>query len=174
MISIICRSRDRNVFSLSTYRHRVRRLLEFIQNADAELSILIVDDDEMRGLNALYRQKDKTTDVLSFPQVDVGVPIEGANQPRVLGDIVLSSPMVAKQAAAGCLPRLSDALGSRALSWTALDEATFLTIHGLLHLMGYDHLNQQDASEMETEEARILSALLVRSVKTRVAGTGAP
>ena len=167
MISIVCRSADRNAFSLSTYRYRVRRLLEIVRNAEAELSILIVDDDEMRALNAQYRQKDRTTDVLSFPQMDIGAPFKDAVQPLILGDIVLSMPVVVQQASRGCLPRLRRTLGTRSLTWSALDEATFLTVHGLLHLVGYDHINEQDASEMETAEAEILAELLVRGFRTR-------
>ena len=171
MISIVCRSADRKAFSLSAYRYRVRRLLEIVQNGDAELSILIVDDAEMRELNAQYRQKDQTTDVLSFPQMDIVASFKDARQPLILGDIVLSMPVVVHQSARGCLPRLRQTLGSRSLTWTALDEATFLTVHGLLHLMGHDHKNENDALEMEAEEAQILAALLVRGFRMTVPGS---
>ena len=164
MISIVCRSVTRGCFSLSSYRWRVKRLLKVLGIDQCELSILLVDDDEIRALNSTYRQKDASTDVLSFPQLSSVCMASLRDSPAVLGDIVLSLPTVARQAQNGCLPRLRAALGDRGDRWSNLDEATFLTVHGLLHLLGYDHMDESEADEMENVEAYIVSAMLCRNV----------
>jgi rRNA maturation RNase YbeY len=94
------------------------RLLEL----DAELSVLLVDDAEMRRLNAGYRGVDKPTDVLAFALR------EGAGSPlhsELLGDVVISLDTAARQAASRGVP--------------VADEVRLLLTHGLLHLVGYDH-----------------------------------
>ena len=164
MISIVCRSVKRDCFPLSSYRWRVKRLLKLLGIEQCELSILLVDDTEIHALNLTYREKDSSTDVLSFPQLSSVCMTSLRERPAVLGDIVLSLPTLERQAQKGCLPRLQDRLGDRSHCWSNLDEATFLTIHGLLHLLGYDHMDEFDADEMEDVEARILSAVLRRNV----------
>ena len=162
MISIVCRSVNRASFPLSSYRSRITRLLNLLEMQNCELSILLVDDDDIQALNLSYRQKDSATDVLSFPQLQ-SVCMESLWQsPALLGDIVLSVPTVERQAQKGCLPRLTLSLGSRDRSWSTLDEATFLTIHGLLPLLGYDHTTEEDAEDMERVEGQILRSLLCR------------
>jgi probable rRNA maturation factor len=66
--------------------------------------------------------------------------------------------------AEGCLPRLWSALGDtgRAPRWDRLDELSFLLLHGVLHLLGHDHIEAEDAARMEAEEARLLPFLLNR------------
>ena len=108
----------------------------------SELSILLTDDVEIRELNRDFRQKDRPTDVLSFGQQPVGgvVDASDASSVRVLGDIVLSVETLERQARTGCLDRLKEAIGARSDRWKRLfDEATFLSLHGILHLIGYDH-----------------------------------
>lgn len=102
----------------------------------AELSIMLTDDAGIRELNRRYRAKDKPTDVLSFPMND-GV---------VLGDIVISLPRAAAQAGEfGC---------------TEAEELARLLVHGLLHLIGYEHVNGGwQARKMREKEAEVLAAL---------------
>jgi probable rRNA maturation factor len=130
--------------------------LKTLDHADAELSILLTDDAEVQSLNRQYRGKDKATDVLSFPQAASGLVLPGValDLDPSLGDIVLSLDAVQRQADLGCLSRMEVVLGARARAWSALDEAIFLTLHGILHLLGYDHESPEDADEMESLEAR--------------------
>lgn len=107
---------------------------------DCELSIRIVDTDESQQLNRDYRGKDKPTNVLSFP-FESPVPL----QPKLLGDLVICAPVVASEAAQQGKPESQH--------WA------HLTVHGCLHLLGYDHINDDDASQMEAKEINILRQL---------------
>lgn len=107
------------------------------------MSVLFVGDGAMRSLNRRYRRKDRTTDVLSFPFR------EGAYagvQPDILGDIVISVPVSERQA------RQYGETNQRALDR--------LLVHGLLHLLGYDHeRGAAEARRMEARERVLLEAL---------------
>lgn len=145
------------LFHTSTYRRRVHRILEVLNQEGRELSVLLTGDEEITSLNHQYRGKNKTTDVLSFPQSVSGFVLPGVElelDPS-LGDIVLSLDAVQRQADLGCLARIKVVLGQRASAWSVLDEATFLTLHGILHLLGYDHESPEDAKEMESLEAQL-------------------
>jgi len=109
----------------------------------AELSILITDDTTIHGLNRQWRGKDRPTDVLSFPQDAEGQP-EGAV--RLLGDVVISADTAARQAEE---------------SGESLEQAvTRLLIHGVLHLLGHDHVHGgHQARKMKQEEARVMAAV---------------
>jgi probable rRNA maturation factor len=114
-----------------------------VKPEDFDTAILFADDESVKVLNAQWRGKDSATNVLSFPAPEgVRVP-EGEAIP--LGDIVLASGVVAREAAeqAKTLP----------------DHATHLIIHGLLHLLGYDHESEEEATEMEGLETDILKGL---------------
>ena len=106
----------------------------------AELTIRIVDTAEGRELNRRWRDRDYATNVLSFPA-------EGLADiaPDLLGDIVLCAPLVAAEAAAQGK--------SAAAHWT------HLTVHGVLHLLGFDHQDEQSAAAMEEHERAILASL---------------
>ena len=105
-----------------------------------ELSIRLVDADEGRALNRDYRGKDYATNVLSF---EADLP-PGMKLP-LIGDIVICAPVVTREAAEqGKPPR---------------DHWAHLTVHGVLHLLGYDHLVEAEAEAMEALETRILSGL---------------
>ncbi|HET7932299.1 MAG TPA: rRNA maturation RNase YbeY [Rhodanobacteraceae bacterium] len=106
----------------------------------AELSIRIVGAREGRALNRQYRGKDYATNVLSFP---VELP-RGIVSP-LLGDLVIAAPVVAREA--------------REQGKTPRDHYAHLTVHGTLHLLGYDHQNDADAERMEALETRILASL---------------
>jgi probable rRNA maturation factor len=107
-----------------------------------EVSVLFTDDEAVRVLNRDWRGKDKATNVLSFPADPVpGLPEEA--QP--LGDLALAWETVAAEASVREVP--------------PLDHAAHLIVHGLLHLLGYDHRDGAEAREMEALEARAMAAL---------------
>ncbi|MCD8568155.1 MAG: rRNA maturation RNase YbeY [Geovibrio sp.] len=115
----------------------LRRLFE-----DAEISVLITDDAEIRSLNAAYRQKDYATDVLSFPMVEY--PLDDGG---MLGDIVISIDTAKKQAQENEIELAR--------------EFAFLYIHGLLHLLGFDHeTSEEDEKEMFDMQEEILRKLI--------------
>ena len=106
-----------------------------------DVSIRVVTADEMRNLNRDDRGKDKATNVLSFPAGAVtGLPEE---VPQLLGDIVVCAAVVADEA---------EAQGK-----AVQDHWAHMLVHGTLHLLGYDHLEDADAQKMESLEARILA-----------------
>ena len=105
-----------------------------------ELTIRRVGNDESQSLNYQYRGKDKPTNVLSFPfEIPVGVPLQ------LLGDLVICIPVVAAEA---------EEQGK-----TAEAHWAHMVIHGCLHLLGYDHINDEEAEEMEGLERLILAEL---------------
>jgi len=117
-------------------------------NPLAELSILLVDIEYMTELNHRWMGGDGPTDVLAFPMdessVDHGPSETSGNEPALLGDIVLCPEVAAKQAAAA--------------GHGADDELHLLTVHGVLHLLGYDHAEPEDEREMFTLQARLLGS----------------
>lgn len=106
----------------------------------AELSILLTDDEEQRALNRQWRGKDSSTNVLSFPQIEPFGPVLG-----LLGDISLARETLEREAAA------------QGVSFS--DHFAHLVVHGFLHILGYDHLTEAEAGEMEALETRILAVL---------------
>ncbi len=115
---------------------------ENVHPSEVEVSIVFVDDSQIAELNREYRGLDSPTDVLSFPMDDPGIP---GDEPVPLGDIVISLETVEREA--------SDSRGF--LNYLAL-----LVVHGLLHLLGYDHETDEDAEVMEGLEAQVLAGLL--------------
>ena len=106
----------------------------------AEVTVRIVDEDESQQLNFDYREKDKPTNVLSFPfQCPPGIELP------LLGDLVICAGVVAQEAKEQNKPL--DA------HWA------HMVVHGSLHLLGFDHINDDDALEMEAEEIQILAEL---------------
>jgi probable rRNA maturation factor len=117
-----------------------------------ELSIVLVDDQEIRRLNREYRGIDRSTDVLSFAQQEQGdssEPIlfyaEDESFPRILGDVILSVETTQKQAEEYGTPFEK--------------ELYFLLTHGILHLLGYDHHTDHDARKMKGLEQEVLKHL---------------
>ncbi|MGN6584204.1 MAG: rRNA maturation RNase YbeY [Rhizobiaceae bacterium] len=109
-----------------------------------ELSLVFTDDAHIRELNATWRGKEKPTNVLSFPLMDTepGLPL-----PPMLGDIVLAFETVEREAGAENKP---------------FDHhLAHLIVHGLLHLLGYDHEEEVEAERMEETERRILAELAI-------------
>jgi rRNA maturation RNase YbeY len=122
---------------------RAAAALRVLRLAGAELSLVLVNDTEMRALNGRYRERRHATDVLSFPMHGRRAPTAG---PWLLGDVVISVDTARRQAAVeGC--RLIDA-------------AERLLIHGLLHLLGYDHeISEREARRMARRERFVARAL---------------
>jgi len=114
--------------------------------ATAEVSVKFTDDCEVRALNASWRSKDKPTNVLSFPMLDAGAPLSAVRGDTLLGDIVLGHGTCAEEAAEKRIP--------------LADHARHLVVHGMLHLLGYDHeRGDAEAEAMEELERRALAAL---------------
>jgi len=112
-----------------------------------ELSVRLTGDEQVRALNAEWRQKDKSTNVLSFPLAEPE-ELEDASGPGpelMLGDIVLARGVCAAEA------------DEKAIS--VEDHASHLLVHGTLHLLGYDHHDDGDAADMEAREVRALARL---------------
>jgi probable rRNA maturation factor len=110
---------------------------------DGAVTLLFTTDDEMQALNKQWRGKDKATNVLSFPAPG-GMPVPAGETPP-LGDIALGFQTVAREAAeqGKSLPH----------------HTSHLIVHGMLHLLGYDHEEDGEAEEMENEEREILARL---------------
>ena len=127
-------------------------LTPFASLADAaplvEIAIRLTDDDEVHDLNRDFRGKDKPTNVLSFPQVQPDL-LEGLSNSDdgeiLLGDIVLARETCAREAA------------EKGVSLA--DHATHLIVHGTLHLVGYDHMDDASAAAMEALEVKALASL---------------
>ena len=109
--------------------------------AAAEISVVCTDDAHIRALNSRFRGKDKPTNVLSFPASGTG---KGRFGP-LLGDVVLALETIENEA--------------KTLGLTFEAHLTHLIVHGFLHLLGYDHLNESDAATMEGLERHALADL---------------
>jgi probable rRNA maturation factor len=121
-------------------------ILKALERSQAELSVALVGDKEMRPLNSRYRKKNKTTDVLSFP----ADPSISANV-GLLGDVIISVDQARRQA--------------RDRKTSLKKEIVTLLIHGILHLLGYDHeRSQRQAKIMATLEQELFSHLCERGL----------
>ena len=117
-------------------------MLEALGMPDAELSILLCDDETIRRLNRRYRKRNKPTDVLAFAMSEGPGP---SPHPGLLGDVVISVPTATRQAGEYDRP--------------IIQEVTFLLAHGLLHLLGYDHATRQEEREMSARTEEMLAAV---------------
>ncbi|WP_050928203.1 rRNA maturation RNase YbeY [Aestuariivita boseongensis] len=119
-----------------------------------ELTVLACDDSRIAVLNAEFRDKPTPTNVLSWPSEDLAPEIEGdtpmSPSPDITGEIALGDIAIAYDT---CAREAAEA------GKTLRDHATHLIIHGLLHLLGYDHIRDGDATLMEETEVRILGTL---------------
>lgn len=110
----------------------------------AEISIVLADDVRVQRLNRDFRNQDRPTNVLSFPMDQGGGPWDPA-APVMLGDVVLAFNTVAREA--------------REQSKSPLEHTLHLVVHGVLHLIGYDHGTQAEARKMERLERKVLADL---------------
>jgi probable rRNA maturation factor len=118
-------------------RHKVIRAIRHALDADAEMTVRIVGEDEGRELNKSYRGKDYATNVLTF---------DYATEPMVMADLVLCAPVVAREA--------------KEQGKTLAAHYAHLLVHGALHAQGWDHeTSDADAEEMEAREVEILAGL---------------
>lgn len=106
-------------------------------DASSTLTVLLTDDAQLRNLNKQFRRKDKPTNVLSFP-----ASVLDSDR---LGDVAIAYGVTAREARAGAK--------------SFLDHAAHLTVHGVLHLLGYDHETPREANVMEPLETEILAGL---------------
>ena len=128
----------------------VRRAIETVGRLygaeDADVSVTLTDDAHIHELNRIYRAVDRPTDVLSFALTESEEPeIVGAQGHDVHGDLVISLEHVAAQA--------------EEYGHSPLRELSFLTVHGMLHLLGYDHMEEAERQEMEEEQRHVMEEL---------------
>ncbi|MBO6556448.1 MAG: rRNA maturation RNase YbeY [Pseudomonadales bacterium] len=117
----------------------VELVLNSLERPNSELSLRLVSEKEIVELNNTYRSKEGATNVLSFP---ADIQIE---QVDILGDVVICPSVVAKEA--------------NDFGKTYADRFRHMLVHGVLHLLGYDHMEDQERERMETLEIRLLSQL---------------
>ncbi len=115
----------------------------------AEISLVLADDDFIAGLNKQYRGKLGATNVLSFPAQDFHAPTDAAALAQYPGPLLLGDIVLAHQTMAG---------EAQAQHKSLAHHARHLVTHGLLHLIGHDHLQPAAAQEMEALERKILAA----------------
>ena len=117
---------------------------EGVRADEAEISVTFVTDEEIRELNAQFRGIDRATDVLSFPQFEdvQDIPDEG---PAVLGDVVISLERARAQA--------------EEFGHSEKRETIYLFVHSILHLLGYDHMEEDEKKEMRAAEAKTMEKL---------------
>ncbi|MFZ3588195.1 rRNA maturation RNase YbeY [Bacillus sp. DJP31] len=129
---------------------RIEDLLQFAANVEdvkegAELAVTFVTNERIQEINREYRDKDQATDVISFAMEELGegeIKILGDHIPKHLGDIIISVQKATEQ--------------SEEYGHSFLRELGFLSVHGFLHLLGYDHLNEEDEKKMFTLQTKIL------------------
>ncbi len=137
-------SEVQNIPCLTQFQHWVDTVLNHVSHNAFELTIRLVDSQESQQLNYQYRQQDKPTNVLSFPfEIPDGIEL------NLLGDLVICTQVVAQEAK----------VQNKAL----FDHWAHMVIHGCLHLLGYDHINDNDAVEMEALEIKILAELAINN-----------
>lgn len=127
-------------------RKLAERMLRHLGLEASELSILLCDDASIKSLNAEHREKDKPTDVLSFPQAEFvrpEVPRKGHDL-TLLGDVVISLDTAERQAKGRKRP--------------LEEEVRFLLAHGILHLYGYDHATQEEKKLMTKKTRQLVQA----------------
>lgn len=130
-----------------------------VGDAPIELSLVLADDELVHRLNRQYRGIDRPTNVLSFSTLSDGIEMP-ADRPVMLGDVVLARETVAAEAATQ----------GKAVA----DHFSHLVVHGVLHLLGYDHEHADDAEVMETLEVSVLAALGIGNPYSMEVDTGAP
>lgn len=119
------------------------------QRRDAEVLVRLVDDAESAELNETYRQKDGSTNVLSFPfERPEGLPADALTE-DILGDLVICAPVVEKEANEQGKP--------------AYTHWAHMVVHGCLHLQGFDHIKESERETMEALEIKLLSTININN-----------
>ena len=150
-VKVIITDRQKKVRIPTGLRMLIRRaciavLREEKFEGDSEVSVSFVDNEEIRKLNKEFRNIDSATDVLSFPLGENGVydvnPDTGA---KLLGDVVISMERAQKQA--------------MEYGHSFEREVCYLTVHSMLHLLGYDHMEPQEKAEMRAKEETVIARI---------------
>lgn len=141
---------DQTQYSINGFEVQIESAFQILLTLEdireqVEVGMTFVDDVAIQSLNREYRGKDVPTDVLSFPQDDDDGFFVPEGVPRILGDIVISLPRAAEQA------------GDYGHSMER--EVVYLAVHGLLHLLGYDHEDSQDQSIMRQREEEVMARI---------------
>ena len=113
--------------------------------SDAEISVSFVTQEQIRALNRDYRNIDSVTDVLSFPLNENGYDINPQNGCAMLGDVIICVTRAKQQACE--------------LKHSLLHEITFLTVHSVLHLLGFDHIKNEDAQIMIPKQVKAMDLI---------------
>ncbi|MBT3277415.1 MULTISPECIES: rRNA maturation RNase YbeY [Candidatus Thioglobus] len=139
---VIQNSIDVNSINEAEFSNTLQSVLDELNVSDSELLVRFVDRIEIQQLNKTYRHQDKATNVLSFPS-DLPIEIEEA----ILGDVVICVAVVTEEA--------------QAQGKTFENHLLHMAIHGTLHLLGFDHIEESDAEKMETLEVKILEKMQI-------------
>ena len=140
---------DEDNYTSQGEQQEISRLLNFafekLESAsNAEISVSFVDSETIREINHQYRDKNAVTDVISFAMEDDELNLIHEDAPRTLGDIIISTERAEEQA------------GDYGHSYRR--ELLFLSLHGFLHLLGYDHMKEAEEKEMNRTQDEILEA----------------
>lgn len=128
----------------------IEKLLNFAAEKEnvedgSEVSVTFVSNERIHEINREYRDKDAPTDVISFAMEELGegeIELKGEELPRVLGDIIISIQKAEEQA--------------QEYGHSFIRELGFLSVHGFLHLLGYDHMEKEEEEKMFTRQKEIL------------------
>lgn len=154
-VDIQCFYADVTVPSDQQFQQWASTVIEFLHEGNCldknktaqqqfEVSILVVDKTEIQLLNNQYRDKNSPTNVLSFP-FDVPEIFHDQQISNILGDVIICAPIIQSE--------------SKMQNKSCEEHWAHMTVHGILHLLGYDHLNDEDATIMESLEVKILEKL---------------
>lgn len=143
---------DKTMSLTESHKQFIYELLQFTAekeqiNPMAEVSVSFVSNEEIQNINRTYRHRDEVTDVISFALEEEGegeIAIQSNSLPQILGDIIISVEKATEQA--------------KEYGHSFERELGFLAVHGLLHLLGYDHMNETDEKEMFSRQNDILGA----------------
>ena len=131
---------------METVKKAINKVGKLYGLENAEVSVTLTDDAYIHQLNKEYRDKDRPTDVLSFALNEGDEPeIKGGPDVNILGDIIISVETAVAQA--------------KDYGHSVEREMAFLTVHGMMHLLGYDHIEEEDRIEMRKEEEYVLHHL---------------
>ena len=148
MISIQNNVNDIDITNLNL-KEKIEKILNFLNYKDYDIGLLLTNNSKIQDLNKKYRDKDKPTDILSFPyhtELKAGDRIEVfEEEDKNLGDMIISLEYVVEDA--------------KKLNTTFHERMDVLLVHGICHLLGYDHIIDEDYIVMNTKEKEILKHL---------------
>ena len=151
---ILITDEQKHAIDKKNLQNKIKIILVSLNCEEKEISVLLTDDKNMQRLNNKYRNQNKSTDVLSFPQDDSS---KIGFEPLLLGDVVISVDSAKKQST---LHELS-----------LEEELVLLLIHGILHLLGYDHeRSQKEARQMQEKTRKIFYHIFPEKNSTELYG----